>query len=400
MKFNYVARNSAAEVETGQISASSQAEAIENLHGRNLVVLSCRPVISMPFWLKDIKIKSVKQKELVVFSRQLSALFSAKVPLVTALRALARQQQNYYFKEIIFEIANDVEAGFILSKSLSKHPKEFSAFYINLVKSGEVSGNLESVLIYLADHLEKQYYLATRVRNAMIYPAFVFLGFLVVAVLMLILVIPNLTSILEETGQQLPLTTRMIIGLSNLLASWGWLIFLVLAGAGIFAWRYVKTPQGRRILDVIKLKMPLFGDIFRKVYIARFTENFSTLLHGGVPVLQALQVAGDVVGNVVFSEIILEAKEGVRVGNTISSVLESSSEIPPMVSQMIATGEKIGQLEFVLEKVATFYKQEVDDVVNTISVLIEPILIVVLGIGVAILLVAILMPIYNLAGVM
>jgi len=400
MKFNYVARNSAAEVETGQISASSQAEAIENLHGRNLVVLSCRPVISMPFWLKDIKIKSVKQKELVVFSRQLSALFSAKVPLVTALRALARQQQNYYFKEIIFEIANDVEAGFILSKSLSKHPKEFSAFYINLVKSGEVSGNLESVLIYLADHLEKQYYLATRVRNAMIYPAFVFLGFLVVAVLMLILVIPNLTSILEETGQQLPLTTRMIIGLSNLLASWGWLIFLVLAGAGIFAWRYVKTPQGRRMLDVIKLKMPLFGDIFRKVYIARFTENFSTLLHGGVPVLQALQVAGDVVGNVVFSEIILEAKEGVRVGNTISSVLESSSEIPPMVSQMIATGEKIGQLEFVLEKVATFYKQEVDDVVNTISVLIEPILIVVLGIGVAILLVAILMPIYNLAGVM
>jgi len=400
MKFNYIARNSAAEVETGQISASSQAEAIENLHGRNLVVLSCRPVISMPFWLKDIKIKSVKQKELVVFSRQLSALFSAKVPLVTALRALARQQQNYYFKEIIFEIANDVEAGFILSKSLSKHPKEFSAFYINLVKSGEVSGNLESVLIYLADHLEKQYYLATRVRNAMIYPAFVFLGFLVVAVLMLILVIPNLTSILEETGQQLPLTTRMIIGLSNLLASWGWLIFLVLAGAGIFAWRYVKTPQGRRILDVIKLKMPLFGDIFRKVYIARFTENFSTLLHGGVPVLQALQVAGDVVGNVVFSEIILEAKEGVRVGNTISSVLESSSEIPPMVSQMIATGEKIGQLEFVLEKVATFYKQEVDDVVNAISVLIEPILIVVLGIGVAILLVAILMPIYNLAGVM
>ena len=400
MKFNYIARNSAAEVETGQISASSQAEAIENLHGRNLVVLSCRPVISMPFWLKDIKIKSVKQKELVVFSRQLSALFSAKVPLVTALRALARQQQNYYFKEIIFEIANDVEAGFILSKSLSKHPKEFSAFYINLVKSGEVSGNLESVLIYLADHLEKQYYLATRVRNAMIYPAFVFLGFLVVAVLMLILVIPNLTSILEETGQQLPLTTRMIIGLSNLLASWGWLIFLVLAGAGIFAWRYVKTPQGRRMLDVIKLKMPLFGDIFRKVYIARFTENFSTLLHGGVPVLQALQVAGDVVGNVVFSEIILEAKEGVRVGNTISSVLESSSEIPPMVSQMIATGEKIGQLEFVLEKVATFYKQEVDDVVNAISVLIEPILIVVLGIGVAILLVAILMPIYNLAGVM
>lgn len=400
MKFNFIARNNAAEIETGQISASSQAEAIENLHGRNLVVLSCKPVLSMPFWLKDIKIKSVKQKDLVVFSRQLSALFSAKVPLVTALRALARQQQNSYFKEIIFEIAADVEAGFILSKSLSKHPKEFSPFYINLVKSGEVSGNLESVLIYLADHLEKQYYLATRVRNAMIYPAFVFFGFIVVAVLMLILVIPNLTSILEETGQQLPVTTKMIIGLSNLLANWGWLILLVLVAGGIFAWRYIKTPQGRRMLDIIKLKMPLFGDIFRKVYIARFTENFSTLLHGGVPVLQALQVAGDVVGNVVFAEIIFEAKEGVRVGNTISSVLESSPEIPPMVSQMIATGEKIGQLEFVLEKVATFYKQEVDDVVNTISALIEPILIVVLGVGVAILLTAILMPIYNLAGVM
>ncbi len=400
MKFNYIVRNSAAEIETGQIFASSQAEAIETLHGKNLVVLSCRPVMSLPFWLKDIKIKSVKQKDLVIFSRQLSALFSARVSLVTALRALARQQNNYYFREVISEIATDVEAGFVLSKALSKHPREFSTFYINLVKSGEVSGNLENVLNYLADHLEKQYYLATRVRNAMIYPAFVFFGFIAVAVLMLILVIPNLTSILEETGQQLPLTTRMIIGLSDLLVSWGWLIFLLLAGAGIFAWRYIKTPQGRRILDMIKLKMPIFGDVFRKVYIARFTENFSTLLRGGVPVLQALQVAGEVVGNVVFSEIIFEAKEGVRVGNTISSVLESYPEIPPMVSQMIATGEKIGQLEFVLEKIATFYKQEVDDIVNTIFALIEPVLIVVLGIGVAILLTAILMPIYNLAGVM
>jgi type IV pilus assembly protein PilC len=400
MRFNYIARTNNAEIETGQISALSQAEAIEVLHAKNLIVLSCRPVASLPFWVKDIKIKFVKQKELVVFSRQLAALFSAKVSLVTALRALGRQQDNSYFKEIIFGISDDVEAGSILSKALAKHPKEFSSFYINLVKSGEVSGNLESVLNYLADHLEKQYYLATRVRNAMIYPAFVLLGFIAVAVLMLILVIPNLTSILKETGQSLPLTTRMIMGLSDLFVAWGWLIFLLLIAVGIFVWRYVKTPQGREMLDMIKLKMPIFGNIFKKVYIARFTENFGTLLRGGVPVLQALQVSGEVVGNTVFSEIIFKAKEGVRVGNTISSVLESSPEIPPMVSQMVATGEKIGQLEFVLEKIATFYKQEVDDVVSTISALIEPVLIVFLGVGVTILLTAILMPIYNLAGVM
>jgi type IV pilus assembly protein PilC len=205
---------------------------------------------------------------------------------------------------------------------------------------------------------------------------------------------------LKETGQSLPLTTRMIMGLSDLFVAWGWLIFLLLIAVGIFVWRYVKTPQGREMLDMIKLKMPIFGNIFKKVYIARFTENFGTLLRGGVPVLQALQVSGEVVGNTVFSEIIFKAKEGVRVGNTISSVLESSPEIPPMVSQMVATGEKIGQLEFVLEKIATFYKQEVDDVVSTISALIEPVLIVFLGVGVTILLTAILMPIYNLAGVM
>ncbi|MBI4811982.1 type II secretion system F family protein [Candidatus Falkowbacteria bacterium] len=400
MKFNYIARTNTAEVETGQISAPSQAEAVELLHGRNLVVLSCQPTLSLPFWLKDIKIKSIKQKDLVIFSRQLAALFSARVPLVTALRALARQQENSYFKEIIFGISNDVEAGFIFSKALSKHPNEFSTFYINLVKSGEVSGNLEAVLNYLADHLEKQYYLMTRVRNAMIYPAFICLGFIAVAVLMLIFVIPNLTSVLEEAGQELPLTTRMIIGLSRLIINWGWLILLFLVGVGVFIWRYFQTPEGRAMFDAIKLKMPIFGNIFKKLYVARFTENFSTLLKGGVPVLQALQVAGEVVGNVVFSQIIFEAREGVRVGNTISSVLENSAEIPPMVSQMVATGEKIGQLEFVLEKTASFYKREVDDIVDTISVLIEPVLIVVLGIGVAILLTAILMPIYNLAGVM
>jgi len=295
-------------------------------------------------------------------------------------------------------LSNDVEAGTIFSKALAKYPQVFSPFFINLIKSGEVSGNLENSLNYLADYLEKQYYLQNKVRNALIYPGFIFLGFIVVAVLMLVMVIPNLTSILEQSGIDLPLSTRIIIGLSNILRSWGWLILLILIAAGFFLWRFIRTPQGRRFFDELKIKLPVFGAVFKKIYLARFADNLSTLIKGGLPILQALQVSAEVIGNVVFEELVLEAKEEVRIGNPMSQTFEKRKEIPPMVTQMIYTGERTGQLEMVLQKMASFYVREVDSVIATISSLIEPFLIVFLGIGVAILLTAVLMPIYNIAG--
>lgn len=400
MQFNYVVRAKTGEIQSGIIKAASQEAAVETLQANGLIVLSCAPAETMSLWLKQIKFfQRVKFKDIVNFSRQLSILFSAKVSLVSALQALARQQTNSYFREILFNIANDVEAGIIFSRALAKYPKVFTALYINLIKSGEVSGNLENTLSHLADHLEKQYYLVSRLRSAMIYPAFILFGFVVVAVLMLVIVIPNLTSILEESGQELPATTTAIIFLSDLLREWGWLLLLVLIGLLALVWRFGRTPNGQRFFDKWKIKLPIFGTVFKKIYLARFSENFSTLIKGGLPILQALQISGEVVGNAIFADIIFRAKEEVRAGNTMSSVFEKyKEEIPPMVTQMIFTGEKTGQIDVVLKKISTFYGQEVDAVVNNLSALVEPILIVILGIGVAILLVAILMPIYNIAG--
>lgn len=398
MQFNYVARDKLGEVHTGTIKAPTQEEAVAVLQANDLIVISCQSTEGMPVWMRQVKfLQKVKNKDLVNFSRQLSILFSAKVSLVVALRALAKQQKSEYFQNIINDISNDVEAGTIFSKALAKYPKIFSTFFINLIKSGEVSGNLENSLNYLADHLEKQYYLQTRLRNALMYPGFIFLGFIVVAVLMLVLVIPNLVSILEQSGQELPFTTTLIIWLSDLLRDWGWLILVFLIFAGFLVWRYAHSPKGKRFFDQLKLKLPIFGEVFRKIYISRFSDNLSILIRGGLPILQALQISADVIGNVIFTELVLAAKEEVRIGNPMSSAFEKTKEIPPMVTQMIFTGERTGQLELVLQKVSAFYGREVDNVISTLSTLIEPILIVFLGIGVAILLGAILMPIYNIA---
>ncbi len=398
MNFNYIVRTKEGEMQSGVIQAPYLEAAIEALQNRGLVIVSCQSADLLPAWMKQIKfLQRVKVKEVVNFFRELSILFGAKVSLVESFKSLAQQQKNDYFRDILFKISQDVEAGLILSKALAKYPKVFSPFYINLIKSGEVSGNLENTFNYLADHLEKQYYLVSRVRGAMIYPACVLFAFTAVLILMLTVVVPKLTVILKETGQELPFLTKMIINASDFMRVMWWLVLLILIGLVGGVWQYVKTAKGKRMFDLIKLKAPIFGKLFQKVYLARFSENFSTLIKGGLPILQALQISGEVVGNTIFSDLIFEAKEQVRVGNTISSVFEKHPEVPPMVSQMISTGEKSGQIDFILAKIASFYSQEVDNSVKNLSALIEPILIVLLGGGVIILLVAVLMPIYNIS---
>ena len=399
MKFNYLARTKKGEIQTGKIEAVDETAAIKILQNNDLVVVNIKSARQAPFFSKKIKLfERVKKKETVVFSRQLSTLVGADVPLVQSLRVLGAQVKNQFFKESLLEIAADVDGGLLLSKALAKHPKIFSAFYINLIKSGEVTGRLQESLDYLAEHLEKEYYLASKVRGAMIYPVFVLGAFVLIGVLMMVMVVPQLTSILEESGQALPLPTRIIISLSGFIRESGWLLGLIFIGFVIGLWRYIKTSSGRRIWDIAKLKLPVLGRIFRETYLARFTENLSTLIKGGLPIIQALNVSGEVVGNTVFQKIIYQARDEVKAGNTISSVLEKQKQFPPLVSQMIKTGEKTGKLDSILQNLAVFYSREVDNIVNNLSQLIEPILIIGLGIMVAILVAAILMPIYNIAG--
>ncbi len=401
MEFRYTARTNTGQIQKGNIEAKSKQDAIAALQDRNLIILDVLGREDTSVFNAQISIfNRVKTKEMVAFSRQLSTLFSARIPLLEALRALARQTENKYFSQIIFEIANDVEAGSLLSKALAKYPKAFSGFFINMVRSGEVSGGLDRSLNYLADYLEKQYYLNSKVRGAMAYPAFIMGGFLIVGVLMMILVVPQLTSFLVETGQELPLPTKMLIATSKFISGIGGIITLIafigIVIAAVFSIN--RVPKARWLFDSAKIKAPILGKIFKGIYLARITDNLSTLIQGGLPILQALQVTADVVGNVVYKKIIEEAKENVRTGGTISSCFENHGEIPPMVTQMIATGEQTGSVDEILKKLSSFYTKEVDATVATLAQLIEPALILVLGVGVALLVSSILIPIYTIAG--
>ncbi len=401
MLFSYVARNKNGEIESGETEAATRLAAIEIVQARGLTILNLNEATSKTAFLSmNLKIfQRVKNKELVGFSRQLSTLVSAQVPLLASLQSLAKQEENKYFQEIIFELANDVESGTPFSRALGRHPKIFSDFFINMTRSGEASGNLEKSLLFLADYLEKQYYLMSRVRGALMYPAFILSTFILIAVLMLILVIPKLTNFLVESGQGLPFMTKIIIGASDFMRGWWWLLVILLAGGGGYLYYSIKTfPAARRSWDIFKLKLPIFGKkIFQKIYVARIAENLSTLIQGGLSILQALQITSEVIGNSVFQDIVIAAKDEVRAGKTLSDSFIKHKEIPTLMSQMIATGEQTGSVDVILKKLSQFYSKEIDSTVDTLAQLIEPILIVLIGLGVAILVAAILMPIYNIA---
>ena len=399
MKFNYIARNKDGETQSGIIKASSEQAALKSLQDHSLVVVSLKSFEEQPIFSKRIKFfERVNRKDAFVFFRQLAILVDANVPLVQSLKALGRQVESDYFKEVINEIANNVDGGMSLSSSFAKYPKVFSIFSINLIKTGEVSGQLQESLIYLADHLENEYYLISKVRGAMSYPAFILGAFVIVGVLVMVMVIPQLTSILTEAGQELPWTTKIVIFTSNFIRGYGWILLILAIGGGVGFWKYKQTEKGRVVWDTIKIKIPLFGPIFKKTYLARLSDNLSALIKGGVSIIQSLNVSGEVVGNSVFKAILFKARDDVKEGKSISSALEGHDEFPPLFTQMIKTGEQTGKLDSILGKLSVFYNKEVENVVNNLSHLIEPILIIILGIGVGILVFSIFMPIYNLAG--
>jgi len=401
MEFNYVARTKQGEMQTGIVEAASRSGALETLQSRGLILLDLRAGTSggSIFSMKLKIFQRVKLKEMTTFSRQLATLVSAQVPLLSSLQTLAKQTENEYFRDIILEVANDVEGGAVLSKALSRHPKVFSNFFVNMVKAGEASGGMENSLNYLADYLEKQHDLNNKVRGALMYPAFVIGAFAIIATLMMILVVPKLTGFLAETGQELPWMTKVVMGISSFLTNWWWLFLMFLVGV-FFYFSYIlkNSPMARQQWDTVKIHLPLFGkQVFQKIYVTRIADNLSTLIQGGLSILQALQVTSEVVGNVVYQKIVTEAKEDVRIGNTLSSSFSKHKEIPSMVTQMIATGEQTGSLDIILKKLGQFYNKEIDTTVATISQLIEPIMILAIGGAVAVLVAAILMPIYNIA---
>ena len=335
---------------------------------------------------------------MVIFSRQLSTLFEAQIPVVQALKTLVAETRKKTLQHVIAQILDDITGGLSLSQAMGKYPLVFSSFYVNLVRSGEESGKLQDVFTYLADYMERSYYITSKVRNAMVYPAVVLSTFLVVLVLMMVIVIPRLATIFSETGQELPFYTQAILNMSYFLRSWGILVLIAAIVGVVFIVRWAKTDEGRIFFHRLQVRTPIIGSLFQKLYMARLTDNLRTLIAGGIPILRALAITGDVVGNDVYKQATVDAIEAVKAGNTISSAFERVPEIPQLVTGMIRIGETSGRLDFLLAAIARFYQREVDATVDNLVALIEPILILVLGLGVAVLVSSIMIPLYNLVG--
>lgn len=339
----------------------------------------------------------IKIKDIVIFSRQFSVLVSANVAMVQSLKILVDQTNNPTFKTVISKIADEVDAGSPLSEALGKRPKIFSNFYVSVVRSGETSGRLDEVLSYLADEMEKDYDMMSKVKGAMIYPAFVLLSLGVVGVVMMIFVVPKLTAILTETGVQLPLTTRILIGTSSFMSNFWWLI-IIIGVALFFGLRfYISRPRGRKQFDFLKLKLPIFGRLFQLIYLVRFTRSMNTLIVGGVTIAHGLEVASEVVSNEIYQELIKKTIKEVEDGNSISSVFMDSKVIPKMVSQMLNIGEKTGKMDVILARITDFYGREISTMVANLMTLMEPIIMIMMGVAVGIMVAAIILPMYNLA---
>jgi len=395
--FKYQAENIDGRKKQGNIIALNESDAVSKLRKQELNPLSVLNISDTFEARLTFIISPIKDKDIVVFARQFSVMIAANVPVVESLLILVDQTKNITLKNLLSEVAFEVESGSFLSDALAKRPKIFSDFFVNIIRSGETSGKLDEVLDYLADETEKNYDMVAKIKGAMIYPVFILVGLIGVAIVLMIYVIPNLTSILTETGAELPLATRIVIGLSDFMRNYIILIALIIGAIAFLVHLYLKTYNGRRNFDLLKLRMPIFGRLFQYIYLMRFTRSLSTLLKGGVTITRSLEIVADVVGNTIYREVTLETLEAINDGNPLSSVMEKSKYVPSMVPQMIAVGEKTGKIDSVLDRVTSFYTRESGNMLDNLSKLMEPIIMVIMGVGVGIMVAAVLLPMYNLA---
>lgn len=399
-KYAYYAKNNVGEQKKGVVNAISEDVAVTTLQNHGLIVISLKDIEGQSAFQGDIKwFEGVSDREMVIFSRLLSTLLEVQVPLMEALAILQGQTKNKYFQKVLAQCVADVEDGNLLSEALSKHPKVFSRLYVAMIQSGEASGSLQASLIFMADYLEEQYGLNSKIKGALMYPVFVLLIFVVIGLGVSYYVLPQLVSVLEGLeGVELPWTTQAIIWMSGFIRQFILPIIIVLVGMVAGVLYFLKTPTGVKFWNKWQLKLPLFGSLYTKLYIARFSSNMKTLLEGGIPILSALKISSDVVGNVIYRDIILDAMQEMKGGAQMSVAFIRHKEFPTIAGQIIQIGEKTGRIESVLDTLTNFYKREVDVVVDNLTTLIEPVMIVVLGVGVGIFVMAILMPIYNVTG--
>jgi type IV pilus assembly protein PilC len=338
----------------------------------------------------------ISQKEIAVFTRQFSVMIDAGLPLVQCLEILGSQQDNRVFQKILFEVRQDIESGATLADSLRKQPKAFDDLYCNMVAAGETGGILDTILQRLSQYIEKIVKLRGAVRSAMVYPVAVILIAIGVVWIILWKVIPTFATLFAGLGAQLPLPTRITIMLSKFIGAWWWLVFLVL-GLSVFAVaQFHKTYKGRRIIDGLLLRLPVLGGVLRKIAVARFCRTLGTLVSSGVPILEALEITAKTAGNAVVEDAIMETRKSIEQGKTIAEPLKDTSVFPSMVVQMVAVGEQTGALETMLNKIADFYEDEVDEATANLLALLEPVMICFLGIVIGGIVISMYMPMFDL----
>lgn len=399
MIFEYKAVNREGAREEGTIEAFSVDTAISALQRKGLAVSSVKPkeedeediLKKIPFFNR------VSNKDIVILSRQMSTLFESQVSALRVFKLIGAEAENRTLRKHLLEVVDDLQGGLSISAALSKHPDIFSDFYVNMIRAGEESGHIDQSFAYLADYMDRTYEVSSKAKNALIYPAFVIFTFISVMVLMFTVIVPKIGAIIKESGQDVPLYTKIVFWISDMFVN-NWILlilglFCVIAGV---VW-YSTTKEGRRWISNTRLYVPYVGDLYRKLYLSRFADNMSTMVLSGIPMLKAIEVTSSIIDNEIYKEVLDEAVAKVKAGQALSAALSDRKEIPGMLTQMVKVGEETGELGNILKTMSKFYQREVINAVDTLVGLIEPVMIVALGLGVGILLASVLMPIYNIS---
>lgn len=400
MLFSYKAKDQGGEVREGTLDSLNIETAIKAVQSRGYVVISVQPLNEQKGFLAGNLdfFDRVTTKELVILSRQFATLSEAQVSALRIFRLLAEKNDNPLLGRILGQISDDLQSGTSISRALAQHPKLFSPFYINVIKAGEESGTLSKSFLYLADYLERNYEIVSKVRGALFYPIFVLVTFVVVMGLMLTFVIPKITEILIDSGQELPIFTKIVIAISDfMVGSFGYIIVFIAIVAGL-VYQYQRTSAGKRAFDELKLSFPILGNLYDKLFLTRICDNLSTMISSGLTMIQALEITAEVVENIVYREVLEDVIIRVRGGSSLADAFSAHERIPPVLAQMTKVGEETGELGAILLTLSTFYRREVNNAVAVVIAMIEPIMIVLLGGGVGILIGSVLLPIYNMTG--
>lgn len=399
IEFAYTAKDErAGKVVKGKISADNEMAAANILNSKQLFPIKIVPASSQNVFGNITLFNKVSGKSRVIFTRQLATLVKAGLPITQALNTSIEQVSDKNFKSILEKIAASVEGGTSLADSFAQYPSIFNHVYVSLVHAGEESGTLDQTLLRLADQQENEQQIISKIRGALIYPALVLVTIIAVLVFMLVSVMPQISGLYTELKKPLPIVSQITLSVSQFAIHYWWLTLILLVAAIFGVRAYIRSPNGRRTWDKLKMSVPVLGTLFRKMYMARFTRTLGSLVNSGVPLLEALNISAESINNVVLEDIVQKAAQDVRTGKSLSGSLSKNDYFLKLVPQMIKVGEESGTLGDMLDKVATFYENEVDQAVKNISTIIEPVLMIVLGLMVGFIIIAILYPVYSLVG--